>query len=322
MGLPYKWPGLAALSAACILTLGCKQSTEKIKPGTETYSLKGTVVAVDAEQGEVTLQHDAIPGFMGAMTMPYKLLYGNSVSELHKGDVIRARLTVEKTPDGDYRNAKLDELAVLGQARPDFKPQSNYHVPTVGDSVPNFHFINQDGKAVQMSGFHGKTLLVTFIYTRCPLGDFCPKMSRNFAAIETALRKEPSVFERTQLLSLSFDPAFDTPAVLRSYGSNYTGTSGFAHWQFAAPSASTLASVEQFFNLGATGSGASLTHSLSTVLIGPDGRVAAWYPGSEWAPEEVVSKMKELTNAAPHQQQKVELQRGPLQASATPHSST
>ncbi len=289
----------AVWMAVCLLATGCKQSTEKLQAGTETYSVKGTIVAVDGEHGEITLQHEAIPGFMGAMTMPYKLLYGNSTSELHRGDVIRARLLVDKLPDGGYRNARLDELAVLGQAKPNFKPQSNYHVPTEGDLLPDFHLTNQDGRPVSISTFHGKALLITFIYTRCPMDDFCPKMSRNFNAIDQALQRDPAVYGQTRLLSLSFDPAFDTPQVLRAYGHSYTGKRGFSHWQFAAPSADTLPAVEHYFNLGATGSGASLTHSLSTVLVAPNGRVAAWYPGSEWSPEDVVAKMKSLVTATP-----------------------
>ncbi|MGI4852570.1 MAG: SCO family protein [Janthinobacterium lividum] len=293
-----KYIGVTALLAACLVAQGCKRSTEELKLGTETYSLKGTIVAVDGEHGEVTLQHDAVPGFMPAMTMPYKLVYGNSTSELHRGDVIRARLLVEKTPDGDYRNARLDELAVLGQARPDFKPQSNYHVPTPGDVVPDFHFINQDDKQVSIKDFRGKSLLITFIYTRCPLGDFCPKMSRNFAEIQTALRKDSALLDRSQLLSLSFDPGFDTPSILRAYGQSYTDGQGFGHWQFAAPAAKSLDTVERYFNLGATGSGASITHSLSTVLVGPDGKIAAWYPGNGWSPTEVTDKMKSLAAAS------------------------
>lgn len=274
----------------CLTMAGCKQSTEKFKSGTETYSLKGVIVAVDGTNGEITLQHDAVPGFMPAMTMPYKLLYGNSTSDLHQGDVIRARLQVQKTADGDYRNAQLDEIAVLAQARPDFKPQSNYHVPAPGDTVPDFHVTNQDGKVLALSSFRGKALLITFIYTRCPLGDFCPKMSKNLAAVEAKLCQSPQLCAGTELLSLSFDPVFDTPSVLKAYGSSYVGGAGFKHWQFAAPAPATLSAVEHFFNLGATGSDASITHSLSTTLIGPDGKVVAWYPGNEWSVDEVAAK--------------------------------
>lgn len=299
MGEFRKMPWAALLLAACVMITGCKHSTEEFKVGTQTFAIKGTIMAINAERGEVTLQHDAIPGFMPAMTMPYKLTYGNSISELHPGDVIGARLLVQKTADGDYRGAQLDELAVLAQARPNFKPSSNYHVPTPGDAVPNFRFLNQDGKSIQLRDAKGKALLITFIYTRCPLGDFCPKMSRNFAAIDAALRKDPAVFGRSELLSISFDPVFDTPSVLRAYGAAYTGGKGFDHWQFAAPASDSLVAVEHFFNVGATGSNSTLTHSLSTVLIGPDGKIAEWYPGSEWLPEDVVAKMKAITQTPP-----------------------
>lgn len=285
---------LCVLLAACTVPVACKRSTEKLATNTETYPIKGTIVAVDDARGEITLQHDAVPGFMPAMTMPYQLLFGNTTSELHKGDVIRARIRVEKTPDGTYRNARLDELAVLAQAKPDYRPQSNYHVPAPGDAVPNFHFTNQDGKAITLAGFHGSALLITFIYTRCPLGDFCPKMSRNLAAIESTLRSDREVYAHTELLSVSFDPAFDTPSVLRSYGLAYTGAAGFDRWQFAAPPAASLPAVEHYFNVGVTGGGASLTHSLSTVLVAPDGRIAEWYPGNEWDPGQVAAKMKTL----------------------------
>lgn len=287
----------ASLLLLCLAVPGCKRSTETLKAGTETYSLKGVIVAVDAAKGEITLQHDAVPGFMPAMTMPYKLLYSNTTSDLHNGDVIRARLQVQKTADGDYRNAQLDEIAVLAEARPDFRPQSNYHVPTPGDAVPDFHVTNQDGRAIALSSFRGKALLITFIYTRCPLGDFCPKMSKNLAAIEAKLCQTPQLCAGTELLSLSFDPVFDTPAVLRAYGSTYVGNAGFKHWQFAAPAPAALSAVEHFFNLGATGSDASITHSLSTTLIGPDGKVVAWYPGNEWSVDEVAAKMASVVAA-------------------------
>lgn len=283
----------------CASLAGCKRSTEQLPSNTTVFALKGTVLAVDEPANEVTLQHDAVPGFMGAMTMPYHLEDARIAHELHRGDVIRARLLVDKTGDGDYRNARLDEIAVLAEARPSFKPESSYHVPAAGDPVPDFHFINQDARAIRLSQFHGKALLITFIYTRCPLNDFCPKMSRNFAAIEGALSEDPALLDRTQLLSISFDPAFDKPAVLRAYGASYTGGTGFAHWQFAIPATDSLPAVEHFFNMGVTsGNDGSLTHSLSTVLIGADGKIAAWYPGSEWDAKEVLAQIKSVAGTS------------------------
>jgi protein SCO1/2 len=295
----------------CVGLAGCQHSTEILPANTATFALKGTVVGVDAPANQVTLQHDAVPGLMGAMTMPYKLQDAQVAHELHRGDIIRARLLMDKTGDGDYRNARLDEIAVLAEAHPNFKPQSNYHVPKPGDAVPDFHFINQDGKSIQLNQFHGKALLITFIYTRCPLGDFCPKMSRNFAAIQQALSADPRLLDHTQLLSISFDPAFDTPSVLRAYGTSYTGGSGFAHWQFAIAAKNGLPAVEQFFNVGVTEADSELTHSLSTVLVGADGRIAAWYPGSEWNPQEVIAQMKTIAESSAKQQAAVSPVRAP-----------
>ncbi len=293
----------------CAATMtGCRRSTEKLGANTKTFEVKGVVVVTDPARGELTLQHEAIPGFMDAMTMPYKLMFGEEISELHPGDVIRARLLVQKTPDGDYRNARLDEIAVLAQSKPNFKSAAVYNVPSPGQAVPDFKLVNQDGQPVTLGQFRGKALLITFIYTRCPLGDYCPKMSRNFAAIENALQADPAVLGRTELLSISFDPVFDSPSVLRSYGSSYTGASGFRHWQFAAPDAKSLTDMEHYFNVGVTGQDATLTHSLSTVLIGPDGKIAAWYPGNEWRPGEVVTKIQSLVQAVPPQTRAVAMQ--------------
>jgi protein SCO1/2 len=123
-------------------------------------------------------------------------------------------------------------------------------------------------------------------------------MSRNFAEIDNALRKDPRLYAKTHLLSVSFDPKYDTPKVLRSYGGAYTGNYSnetFAHWDFAAPTNQELPKVLQFFDVGATPEqDRTITHSLSTVLIGPDGKVAKWYPGNEWTPEQVLGDVRKL----------------------------
>ena len=285
----------AILLCLCGVLGGCRKSTEALPKSTREFSVKGKIVATDPEHAEITLQHEAIPGLMEAMTMPYRVARREIVNELHPGDVIRARLLAEQTSDGDYTNSKLDEIAVIAQAKPDFRPTSNYHAPNVGDVLPDFALVDQDGKPVHTAQFKGKALLITFIYTRCPIDDFCPKMSRNFASIAKSLASDRALHDSTHMLSISFDPAYDKPAVLRAYGKAYTGDAGFAHWQFAAPTAAALPEVEKYFNVGVTPEGdGSLTHSLSTLLIDHAGKVAAWYPGSEWKPEEVVAKIRTM----------------------------
>lgn len=286
-----------AVMLAIVLPLaGCHKSTEQLGSATQTFTIKGTVVAVDAARSEITLEGDAVPGFMEAMTMPYKVERPEIAKEMHPGDIIRARILTTKDSDGVYHDTRLNEIAILAQKHLDVKPTTNYHVPTKGDSIPDFEMTDQDGKALHFSHLKGKAVLLTFIYTRCPLGDYCPKMSRNFQAIRGMMQNDTSVRDHSDFVSISFDPTFDTTSVLHAYGKNYAGGDDFSHWQFVRPKDDkTLKAMEQFFNVGATPeSNGSLTHSLSTVLIDPQGKIADWFPGNEWDPAAVYAEMKTL----------------------------
>jgi protein SCO1/2 len=252
--------------------------------------VKGIVVGTDPAHGEVTVDTEAIPGFMDAMTMPYKVKDPNVLQDLHPGDRMTGVLLV-----ADDRTL-LDQIVITAQAQPDYKPQAQYHVPAPGDLVPDFRLTNQSGKQITLHQFRGKALLITFIYTRCPLSDYCPRMSRNFASIDKSLQADPALYRRTHLLSISFDPAYDSPAVLRSYGEAYTGNytkEKFEHWDFAAPQKADLPKLLEFFDVGATpGENHTITHSLSTAVISPDGKVAQWYPTNDWKVEDVLNELK------------------------------
>ena len=300
----------AGLVLTATLVAGCKHpsngapgATSAVAPVGQlmTYTIRGKIISVDAAKGMVMLDHEAIPGFMDAMTMPYKLKDASVASELHPGDRITAKLLVRKMAEDDYQDAMLDEIVVTAQARPDYKPAGQYHIPTAGDAVPDFKLTNEDGRAIHLGQFKGRVLLLTFVYTRCPLPDYCIRMSRNFAQIDKALQSDPALYAKTHLLSISFDPKVDTPAVLKSYGETYIGGDAkraFSHWDFAVPPASELTALTQFFDVGITpGDGGSLTHSLSTALIGKDGRVREWYPTNEWTPDEVLAAMKSAAAA-------------------------
>lgn len=280
------------------MVAGCRGTSSGAKKVEQrTFHMRGKIVAVDVASGHITVNHQAIPGLMDAMTMPYKLAEPETIGELHVGDVITARLTADYDAAGPL-NYRLDQIVVVGQARPDTKPAVNYHVPAAGDAVPDFHLLNQSGKVVHLGQFKGRVVLMTFIYTRCPVAEFCPRMSGNFAEIDKALAEDKAGYAKTHLLSVSFDPKYDTPTVLRSYGGAHTGRfteEDFAHWEFAAPPVTELAKVEQYFDVGVTGDSvdpSSIQHSLSTVVIGKDGRVVAWYPTNDWKVAEVLAQVK------------------------------
>jgi protein SCO1/2 len=264
----------------------------------KVYKLRGKVVSTNAATGEVTIKHEAIPGFMEAMTMPYKLKDPNILGELHSGDVLTADLFVSQESDA---NVFLDHIVVVAQGKPDYKPATVYHVPAQGDAVPDFKLRNQDGRVIHLNQFRGKELLITFIYTRCPLPNFCPLVTRNFAKIEKQLAADPKVKGKTHLLCVSFDPEHDTPERLKAYGEEYIGSDSrgaFANWDFAVPDGATLKEMAKFFDVGiTTEADQTITHTLSTTLVGRDGKVIKFYPGNEWTPDQVTGDVKQSLGA-------------------------
>jgi protein SCO1 len=293
---------LVVLVAGSLVTLfGCRTAPgpmQTANSAVKQYHVRGVVVSTNAASGEVTLDTEAIPGFMDAMTMPYTLRNPGIISELHPGDTITATLLASNTTD------VLDEIVIVGQAKADYLPPVQYQPLTPGENVPDFRFLNQSDRMIHMAQFHGKVLLLTFIYTRCPLASYCPRMSRNFAEIDKALAADPQLYRQTHLLSVSFDPNYDTPAVLRSYGGAYTGNytkETFSHWDFAAPPQKELPQVLKFFLVGVTpGPKQTLTHSLSTIVITPDGKIYKWYPTNDWSPQQLLADVKELAKENIH----------------------
>jgi protein SCO1 len=292
--------GLLGLSVVSAVLSGCKNHTPMAAaPSAKTFHIRGKVIATDPSTGQISLDGEAVPGFMGAMVMPYKLESPSILGELHSGDRITADVLADPISSdamGGYRNVRLDHIVVIAQAKPDYKPSVQFHVPAAGDIVPDFALLNQSDKLIHLGDFKGKVILMTFIYTRCPVADFCPRMSRNFATIDHQLAVDPALYAKTHLISVSFDPTYDTPKVLRSYGGAYTGQytkERFLHWDFAAPPVGELPQVAQYFDVGVTpGESKTLTHSLSTVIIGKDGKVIAWYPDNQWEPSEVLGVVK------------------------------
>jgi protein SCO1/2 len=265
----------------------------------KTYPLRGKIVSTNPAKGEVTIDHQAIPGFMDAMTMPYKLRDTRIMSELHAGDLVTADVLVSQSPDGaGDGEVFVDHFVVTGQAKPDYRPAVEYHVPQPGDKVPDFKLINEEGRPIHLAGFRGKALLLTFIYTRCPLPDFCPRVTRNFAVLEKSLAAYPNLYANTHLLCASFDPDGDTPERLKSYGETYLGSmapKAFEHWDFAVSSKSEMQPMAQWFDVGLIREAdGTITHTLSTTLIGQDGRVIRFYPGNEWTSQEVMADLAKI----------------------------
>jgi protein SCO1/2 len=268
---------------------------QKEKPvSQQRYEVRGKVVAVDKRGGTVTLAHEAIQGYMGAMTMGFVLKDQWAFDVLKPGQSVRATLVVEG------EDAWLEGIVVTEEARPEstsLAPPAALRPPPPGAEVPDFQLINQDGKRIHLHQYRGKALLLTFIYTRCPLPDYCPLMSRNFAKILDQLRNDGSLAASTHLLSISIDPEYDKPGVLRSYGLKCVGKSSgnpFERWEFASGAPEQVREVAGFFGVNYWNDRGQIVHALMTALIGPDGKVHKLYPGNQWQPSDLLSDLRSL----------------------------
>jgi protein SCO1/2 len=200
--------GLTA--CAFLLLVSCRSSRK-------TCVLTGRVITKQPATQQLIIDNDDIPGFMGAMTMPYAVKDPDGFERVQPSDLIRADVVVEQP-----NQFHLEHLVVTGKSAAGASPEGpTRHVLMIGDKAPDVPLVNQDGKTLRFSQLKGKAVLLTFIYTRCPFPDYCPLLSRQFAAIQKELAKSPEDYKRTHLISVSLDPNYDKPPILRTYGLPY-----------------------------------------------------------------------------------------------------
>jgi len=274
----FLW-ALLAFAAAC--NRGPSQPTTTNPQSAKRYAFKGKVISIDKNPGTANIDNEPIAGFMDPMVMPYPIKPPSMIDLLQPGDSITADVVVAEPGNYWLENVKV----TAHSPTPAAKPTSSLHIPSPGDEVPDFKLINQNGKQISLHQYRGQTLLLTLIYTRCPFPDFCPRVSHEFAAIDRRLRADPARYGKTHLLSISFDPTHDTPKVLRSYGYECAASKDpalFAHWEFSAIPQEGLPEFANYFALTYKEEGGLFTHSLSTAVISPDGKILKWYHGADW----------------------------------------
>ena len=254
----------------------------------KVYHLHGKVVSIDQANSQLNIDGDAVPDFMGAMTMPYPVHDKGEIGKVGKGDEINADIIVPQDSE-----AYIQNIVVVKKGSGAGTPSSqNVHEPQPGDVVPDFALINQDGKRIHLSSYRGDALLVTFIYTRCPFPDYCPLVSRNFGKIYAQTKSDPQLRDHMRLLSVSFDPDNDTPAALRAYAKTFDGTTGgnpFGRWEFAVIPKDELQKVEDYFGVTVAQDNGQIVHSMSTSVITPDGKIYSWREDTDWKPADLIA---------------------------------
>lgn len=273
--------------ALCFVFASCAGE----KPKETRYELKGNVTSVNRDEGRVVVDHEEVPGFMEAMEMPFPLPDRDALRSVEVGDRIQATLVV--TDRGYWLENPILTKQAVGAPAADAASRE----PKVGDEAPDFALVNQDGKRISTKQQKGRALVVTFIYTRCPFADQCPLMSGNFAEVNRELEKDASLGAKTHLLSVTLDPEFDKPEVLRSYGAGHTqkfGNEKFERWEFATGDPAEIRRMAEYFGVMYTNKDGQLVHSLRTAIVAPDGRLHKVYRGNEWQPADVLTELRAL----------------------------
>ncbi len=284
-------------AAACQKTQTAPASAEA-----KRYPFKGKVVGVNKEKKKATIDHEAIPDFMEAMTMDFFIREDWVWENLTPGAEIRAELVVDSSADEPYWLEKVGIVALPNPDQP--APAINDKFAQVGNPVPDFKLTDQNGKRFTLNDYRGKALAVTFIYRECPLPDYCIKMSQQFSDLANQLRDDPIAKEKIRLLSISFDPERDTPEKLKQYGLGYLGkgsAADFTIWQLAVGAEKEVRGIAEFFGLRYEvdpTDKAQFNHSLRTAVIGPDGTVKKIFAGNEWTTDDLLRELKSTLSEA------------------------
>lgn len=276
-----------ALALVLLVAAGCGL-------GSHTYELHGQVLAVDLERQEVLIRHDAVPGLMPAMTMPFRARDAGLLEHRHPGELVEAEIVVRGT---DAYLTRLDHVgdAPLATAATDQLGARATPLLEPGDPIADPAFVDQDGHPRKLSDWHGQAVAITFIYTRCPFPNFCPLMDRNFARIQRLVSDDPALRAGIHLVSISFDPDFDTPAVLRDHAAEVGADPEF--WTFLTGDRDEVDAFGAPFGVAVTRDAdnpGNITHTLSTAVIDQTGTLVAVYRGTDWSPEQVRRDLQTL----------------------------
>lgn len=253
-----------------------------------SFEAQGRVAGFGQDARTVIVEHEKIPGYMQAMTMPFTAKNTAALKRLSVGDAVGFRLHagsdsswitgIERLPDSAVARHPAGKN-VPGYAR---KAATSSTVLAEDDASPGFTLARDlHGDTVRTSNYRGKALLLNFIYTNCPLPDYCPLMSKNFAQVQNRLAD--SLQSGVQLLSVSFDPENDTPEVLRAYARRYDADT--TNWTFATGTKKQVERITNRFGVFTQQEGGQITHNLRTVLIGPKGRIQRIWRGNDWQPQ-------------------------------------
>ena len=275
-----------------ILGAGCGR-----EPDARTYQLTGQILVVKPETNEVLVKHEDIQGFMPAMTMPYTVNNDDELKGIAAGDLIDATLVVEVNRAFLQHIKKTGSAPLPEDARTTIPAAAGVHILQAGDAVPDTTLIDQDRRAISLNTFRGSAIAVSFIYTRCPLPQFCPLIDRRFGEVQKLAAADPALTGRVRLLSISFDPKFDRAEVLRAHARSVGADDRV--WRFATADEAVVDRLAAEFGINVIREkDGTITHNLRTAVIDPSGRVVSIVDNNAWTADELASALRNAIPAA------------------------
>jgi protein SCO1 len=269
----------AALTAGGALAWSWHDRSEAVR----RFQVTGVVVAAP-ENGVLRIAHDDIPGYMPAMTMAFAVGEAGSPA-VAAGD--RVRFSLRVAPDG----VTAERIAVVGRAAPAVTRAGGAIARlSRGDALPAISLVDEEGRRVTERDFLGRTTFVTFVYTRCPLPEFCPAITSRFKQLQAALAKDQTLARKARLLSVTLDPAYDTPAVLKDYARAIGADP--ARWSFASGDPAEVLKVARAFSVYVEQNGAILDHTLATALVDENGQVREIWRGNGWSVNDLLAALR------------------------------
>jgi len=278
-------PLFALILFAALAGFACRAPA----PAPRTFDLKGQILAIDQARQEITVSHADIPGFMPAMTMPYKVRDANLLKGRTPGELIGATLVVEES-DAYLQSIRHEGVAALPDERPAARAMD---LLGVGEAVRDGELVDPSGARRSLGDWRGQVLAVTFVYTRCPLPNFCPLIDRHFAAVQEQVRSSSDLQGRVHLVSVTLDPDYDTPAVLLRHAGRLKADP--AVWSLLTGSREQIETFASQFGVSVVRESAQpseLVHNLRTAVIDGNGRLVTMLSGGEWEPAALIAEIR------------------------------
>lgn len=255
------------------------------------YETRGVIRGISPDRTTLEIQHENIPDFMPSMTMPFLVRNQKEVGDLKLGEAIAFRLTVTKKDFWIDQIKKVPREDVdVRDPKPKATPESESSRLKEGDAMPAFSLTDQSGKPVSAETFRGQPFVLTFVFTRCAVPNFCPLMTSHFAELQNLIKAERSPVANTRLLSITLDPAFDTPEILKQYGAHSNEDSNV--WSLATGDPKQIDVLTAAFSVYRQTESGVLSHGLATALVSPDGKIVKIWRGNAWKPDEVIQEIR------------------------------